>query len=148
MLRGADGAFYGSINVVLKDECNATTQPLCGVTKPGNCFFRATNLFDPASFRARDAVGGFTVQWANPYQSREIGGGGSGGVCATLPVTNDTALGAHITFRKIVHTWAANESGSAVPTFIAVSDVLGTTQGPHQLTSGFIRYSPLPPYPP
>jgi hypothetical protein len=57
MLRGADGAFYGSINVVLKDGCNSTEQPLCGHTKPGNCFYRATDLFDPASFRGRDEAG-------------------------------------------------------------------------------------------
>ena len=145
MLRGADGAFYGSINVIVEPGCNATTQPLCGRTKAGNCLWRAANLFDPASFRGRDSAGNFSVQWLNPYL--EHPSTTMAGICDTLPVTNESVLGMHVTFRKIVFpksfAQTQSQTQTQTPTYIALSDANiiheNSTGGFH--SKGMVRYS-------
>jgi hypothetical protein len=115
MLCGADGACYGLINVV--NDCENSSSA-CGNIPAGNCIWRANDLRDPASFRARDQAGNFTVQWASAYAP----GGEGKGACATLPVTTDGPFGKHVVFRKIVPR--ANQSGGSIqPTFIALGDV-------------------------
>ena len=120
MLRGSDGAFYGSINVIVEPGCNSTKQPLCGKTKAGNCLWRAADLFDPASFRGRDSAGRFSVQWFNPYVKHS--NTTTAGICETIPVTNASALGKHVTFRKIVFPPSSASAKANAPAFIALSD--------------------------
>ena len=125
MLRGADGAFYGLINV--KNDCpnNGSAPSPCGNISAGNCIWRAANLKDPASFRARDPTGNFTVQWGSAY----VPGGEDKGACATLPAAVEGPFGEHVTFRKIVPPTAADTTRSEKqqqqqqPTFIALGDV-------------------------
>ena len=129
MLRGADGAFYGSLNTVNCTGVNASDLSDVDCAR-GNCFFRATDLSDPVSFRLRDKEGGFTVRWTDPYGDPMLGTSG-GGVCAAHPV--DDALDEHVTFRKIVPALgpaspaskaAAAGARTAAPTFIALSDTV------------------------
>jgi len=130
MLRGADGAFYGLINV--KNDChnNGSAPSLCGNISAGNCIWRAENLKDPASFRARDTTGNFTVQWGSAYMP----GGEDKGACATLPAAVGGPFGEHVTFRKIVAPTVTDATRSEPqqqqqqqqqqqPTFIALGDV-------------------------
>ena len=134
MLKSADGSFYGSINVV--NNCKNGSRE-CGDIAAGNCIWRATDLTDPASFRARDQNGDFTVRWASAYLSS----GGKTGACATLPVTNDGPFGKHVVFRKIAQHTAPRTPPSAAgsslqqrqPTFIALGDV--------EPTAGRVKYS-------
>jgi hypothetical protein len=128
MLRGADGAFYGLINV--KNSCkNGSTA--CGHIPAGNCLWRAGDLKDPASFRARDQDGNFTVRWGSAYSnepnsSSTAGDGSGGGACATIPVTTDGPFGEHVVFRKVVPSppSAASTTTTKQPTFIALGDVV------------------------
>jgi hypothetical protein len=113
--RGEDGAYYGSINVVNRCTPGST---LCGDTPAGNCLFRAVDLTDPASFRAIDQNGNFTVKWASAYSPR---GEGEEHKCATLPVTAQGRLGSHVSFRKIVSRGQSVDDGEP-PTYIALSD--------------------------
>ncbi len=93
---------------------------LCGDTPPGNCLFRATNLTDPTTFRARDRNGEFTVKWASAYSPT---GEGEEHACATLPVTELGSLGSHISFRKIVPPGHfVDASVGKLPTYIALGD--------------------------
>lgn len=115
MIRGKDGAFYGLINV--QNQCPHGSGS-CGHIPAGNCIWRAANLKDPTSFRARDRDGNFTVQWASAYEP----GGLDKGECATLPVTPDGPFGSHVTFRKVVPPRRRDGDGR-VPTYIALSDV-------------------------
>ena len=126
MLRGADGAFYGSINVV--NRCT-NGSAACGDIPAGNCVWRASDLRDPSSFRARDDTGNFTVQWASAYAP----GGEGKGDCATIPVTEDGLFGSHVTFRRIVPPTQPHQQGSVSrqPTFIALGDA----------TMGRVKYS-------
>ena len=117
MLKAADGSYYGSINVV--NSCNTNNASRrhaeCGDTAAGNCVWRATDLTDPRSFRARDSNGEFTVQWASAYASPGEGKGEARGVCATLPVTDDGPFGNHVVFRRIVQRTAPAAAGAASP---------------------------------
>ena len=126
MLRGADGAFYGSINVI--NRCTHGN-PACGNIPGGNCVWRASDLRDSSSFRARDRTGAFTVRWASAYAP----GGEGKGDCATIPVTEDGPFGSHVTFRKIVPPTDPRQqvSGSRQPTFIALGDA----------STGRVKYS-------
>ena len=112
MLCGADEACYGLINV--KSSCKNDTS---ACIPAGNCIWRADDLSNPASFRARDQDGSFTVQWASAYAA----GGQSRGACSTLPVTAESPFGEHVVFRKIVPP-AHQSVGSSQPTFIALGD--------------------------
>jgi hypothetical protein len=117
MLYGGDGAYYGLINV--KNNCKNSSST-CGDIPAGNCIWRAHDLRDPASFRARDQAGNFTVLWASAYEPA----GQGKGACATIPVTEDAPFGEHVTFRKIVPRDHQNSSSSgSQPTFIALGDV-------------------------
>lgn len=123
MLCGADGACYGLINV--KNNCKNGSSA-CGRTPAGNCAWRAADLTSPASFRARDAAGNFTVQWSSAYAP----GGEGGATCATLPVTTGGAFGSHVQFRRIVPPPARRDhddpsAGGRQPTFIALGDADG-----------------------
>merc|ERR1719223_365281 len=112
MLRGADGAFYGSIHVINRCDNHSA---ICGNTTAGNCLWRAADLKDPSSFRARDRSGNFTVRWSSAYAP----GGEDGEACATLPVTPDGPFGSHVVFRKIVRPAlaGAGENLAAGPTY-------------------------------
>jgi hypothetical protein len=125
MQRGADGGFYGLINAV--NQCTgANASTVCGAIPSGNCVFRAGDLTDPASFRARDAAGEFTVEWASAY----LPGGETKGVCATIPVTEQGHFGEHVSFRKVV---PPAEGSRGHPTFIALGDTTTST--------GSVKYS-------
>lgn len=119
-LRGDDGAFYGSINVV--NRCT-NGSAACGHTAAGNCLWRATDFRDPGTFRARDSAGNFTLPWASAYAP----GGERFTPCATLPVTADGPFGSHVVFRRVVRPTLQAAGGAAqpstAPTFIALGDV-------------------------
>lgn len=109
MLQGSDGAFYGVINVA--GGADALPPGQLG----GNCPFRATNLFDPTSFRARDAKGGYSVQWYNPYLTNTSAGDG---VCATISTAGDAPVTPHACFRRVV-------SQSGLPPYTVVGPLPG-----------------------
>lgn len=125
MLRGADGAFYGSLNI--KNDCRNRSD-VCGNTSAGNCFWRADDLFDPTSFRARDDNGSFSVQWSNAYSPQAEGKG----PCAVEPVSSDGIFGSHTVFRKLVPP--ANASAATQPTYLVLGDV---TPKPNQVKYSF-----------
>ena len=126
--RGADGGFYGLVNVVNRcvNGSEAQRQRTCGATPAGNCVFRAGSLFDPASFRARDAAGDFTVPWASAYTA----GGLAKGACATIPVTEESHFGEHVSFRKVLPP--PGEQGQG-PAYIALGDTPSS--------AGSVKYS-------
>eukprot|EP01048_Picozoa_sp_COSAG05_P004326 COSAG05_NODE_228_length_13388_cov_2.850403_1_plen_592_part_00 len=130
--RGADGAFYGLINVVNRcvNGSDAARQRICGATPAGNCVFRAGSLFDPSSFRARDTAGEFTIMWASAYTPGGLAHGE--GECATIPVTEESHFGSHVSFRRILPP-PGPHSHVQLPTFIALGDTLGST--------GSVKYS-------
>lgn len=130
IMRGVDGAFYGSINC--RNNCvNGSTK--CGNIPAGNCIWRSSNLKDPATFRAQDIDGNFTVKWGSAY----VPGGEEIGACATINVTEDGPFGNHVTFRKIVGSGTSSRTGQ--PTFIAIGDVGPNSGGQH--SAGRVKYS-------
>jgi hypothetical protein len=131
--RGADGGFYGLVNVINRcvNGSDAERQRICGPTPAGNCVFRAGSLFDPTSFRARDTAGDFTIEWASAYAPGGLAHGK--GACATIPVTEEGHFGEHVSFRRILPPPPGPQSHVRLPTFIALGDTPGST--------GSVKYS-------